>query len=98
MPFWEHQLIARIMIGGVRLLQAAIGASIGRVQSSVKSQIAYASVAQIGLMFLEVALGFKNFALFHFAGNAFAYVPTFGFSFRSELFDKRAILSFCTQA
>ncbi|HQV98000.1 MAG TPA: proton-conducting transporter membrane subunit, partial [Saprospiraceae bacterium] len=71
MPFWEHQLIARIMIGAVGIFTAAIGASIGRVQSSVKSQIAYASVAQIGLMFLEVALGFKNFALFHFAGNAF---------------------------
>ena len=71
MPFWEHQLIARILIGGVGLFTAAIGASIGRVQSSVKSQIAYASVAQIGLMFFELALGFETFALFHFAGNAF---------------------------
>ena len=71
MPFWEHQLIARILIGAVGIFTAAIGASIGRVQSSVKSQIAYASVAQIGLMFFELALGFETFALFHFAGNAF---------------------------
>ncbi|MFN8339272.1 MAG: proton-conducting transporter membrane subunit [Saprospiraceae bacterium] len=71
MPFWEHQIIARIMIGLVGVVTAAIGASIGRVQSSVKSQIAYASVAQIGLMFLEISLGFEKFALFHFAGNAF---------------------------
>ncbi len=71
MPFWEHQLIARILIGTVGLFTAAIGASIGRVQSSVKSQIAYASVAQIGLMFFELALGFETLALFHFAGNAF---------------------------
>ena len=71
MPFWEHQLIARILIGGVGIFTAAIGASIGRVQSSVKSQIAYASVAQIGLMFLELALGFETLAIFHFAGNAF---------------------------
>ena len=71
MPFWEHQLIARILIGSVGVFTAAIGASIGRVQSSIKSQIAYASVAQIGLMFLELALGFETLALFHFAGNAF---------------------------
>lgn len=70
MPFWEHQLITRILIGAVGIFTAAIGASIGRVQSSVKSQIAYASVAQIGLMFFELSLGFETFALFHFAGNA----------------------------
>jgi NADH-quinone oxidoreductase subunit L len=71
MPFWEHQWMARIMIGGIGLLTAAIGASIGRVQSSAKSKIAYASVAQIGLMFFELALGLESFVLFHFAGNAF---------------------------
>jgi hypothetical protein len=41
------------------------------VQSSVKSQIAYASIAQIGLIFIEVAAGFSTLALIHFAGNAF---------------------------
>lgn len=71
MPFWEHQLVARIFIGLVGVLTAGIGAAIGRVQSSVKSQIAYASVAQIGLMFVELALGFETLALVHFAGNAF---------------------------
>jgi NADH:ubiquinone oxidoreductase subunit 5 (subunit L)/multisubunit Na+/H+ antiporter MnhA subunit len=71
MPFWEHQMVVRILIGMIGLITAAFGASIGRVQSSVKSQIAYGSLAQIGLMFFELALGFKTFALFHFAGNAF---------------------------
>jgi NADH-quinone oxidoreductase subunit L len=42
-----------------------------RVQSAVKSQIAYSSIAQIGLIFLEVALGWHILALVHFAGNAF---------------------------
>lgn len=48
-----------------------MAAGTARVQSSVKSQIAYASIAQIGLMFLEISLGWKHLALFHFAGNAF---------------------------
>jgi NADH-quinone oxidoreductase subunit L len=70
-PFWEQQFSVRILIGLVGLSTAIIASGIARVQSSVKSQIAYASIAQIGLIFIEVAAGFKNLALFHFAGNAF---------------------------
>jgi len=69
--FWEHQLSVRVVIGAVGLLTAVIATGIARIQSSVKSQIAYASIAQIGLIFIELALGLENLALFHFAGNAF---------------------------
>ncbi|ERM83336.1 hypothetical protein P872_15955 [Rhodonellum psychrophilum GCM71 = DSM 17998] len=70
-PFWEHQLSARILIGTVGLLTTLVSYSIARVQSTIKTQIAYASIAQIGLMFVEVALGWETLALVHFAGNAF---------------------------
>ena len=70
-PFWEHQLSVRIMIGALGLCTAIVTTGIARVQSSVKSQIAYSSIAQIGLIFIEVAAGFENLAMFHFAGNAF---------------------------
>ncbi len=70
-PFWEQQISVRVLIALLGLLTAIIATGIARVQSSVKSQIAYASVAQIGLIFIEVAAGFDNLALFHFAGNAF---------------------------
>ncbi len=70
-PFWENQISVRILIFGIGLLTALITTGIARVQSSVKSQIAYASIAQIGLIFIEVSLGFEKLALFHFAGNAF---------------------------
>lgn len=70
-PFWEHQFSIRILIGLCGLTTAIIATGIARVQSSVKSQIAYASVAQIGLIFIEVAAGWGMLALFHFAGNAF---------------------------
>lgn len=70
-PFWEHQLSVRILIGIIGLVTSIITTGIARVQSSVKSQIAYSSIAQIGLIFIEVALGLENLALFHFAGNAF---------------------------
>ncbi len=70
-PFWEEQTSVRIIIALMGLFTAFITTGIGRVQSSVKSQIAYASVAQIGLIFIEIAAGFEGLALFHFAGNAF---------------------------
>ena len=70
-PFWEHQITARILIGLLGLATAVVAYPIARVQSSIKAQIAYASIAQIGIMFIEVALGLQTLALIHFAGNAF---------------------------
>ncbi|UPT68453.1 MAG: hypothetical protein M0D57_07415 [Sphingobacteriales bacterium JAD_PAG50586_3] len=70
-PFWEHQFSVRIIIGVLGLVTSVVATGIARVQSSVKSQIAYASIAQIGLIFIELALGLDYLALFHFAGNAF---------------------------
>jgi len=70
-PFWEHQLSIRILIGLMGLLTSILATGMARVQSSVKSQVAYSSIAQIGLIFIEVAAGFHYLALFHFAGNAF---------------------------
>jgi NADH-quinone oxidoreductase subunit L len=70
-PFWEHQFSVRILIGLLGLATTLISVGIARVQSSVKSQLAYASIAQIGLIFIEVAAGWNILALVHFAGNAF---------------------------
>lgn len=70
-PFWEHQFSVRILIAVLGLSTSIMASLVARVQSSVKSQVAYASIAQIGLIFIEIAAGFENLALFHFAGNAF---------------------------
>lgn len=70
-PLWEGQWWVKALILAVGLATSVLGSVTARVQSSVKAQIAYASVVQIGLMFVEVALGFYTLALIHFAGNAF---------------------------
>jgi hypothetical protein len=54
-----------------RVITVLIANSIASVQSSVKTQIAYSSIVQIGIIFIEVALGFHTLALIHFTGNAF---------------------------
>ncbi|WP_296700451.1 proton-conducting transporter membrane subunit [Algoriphagus sp.] len=70
-PFWENQVVVRIIIVLVGLITAILSTMIARVQTSVKTQIGYSSLTQIGIMFIEVAAGFEVLALFHFAGNAF---------------------------
>lgn len=70
-PFWEHQTSMRIAVGLMGLTTSIMASYMAKVQSSVKSQVAYSSISQIGLIFIEVALGLETLALFHFAGNAF---------------------------
>jgi NADH-quinone oxidoreductase subunit L len=70
-PFWEYQTSFRIFVIVAGVLTAILATFTSRVQSSIKSQIAYSSIAQIGLIFIEIALGLETVALVHVAGNAF---------------------------
>ncbi|HKZ65484.1 MAG TPA: proton-conducting transporter membrane subunit, partial [Chitinophagaceae bacterium] len=70
-PFWQDMLWAKIVIISIGTLTGIIATLIARVQPTVKTQIAYSSAAQIGIIFIEVALGFHILALVHFSGNAF---------------------------
>lgn len=58
------------IVGALGALTALLAAGIGRVQTSIKTQIGYASVAQVGLIFIELALGLHAVALIHFVLNA----------------------------
>ena len=69
-PLWEGSVGLRSAIAVLGLLTALIATSITRVQSSAKTQIAYASVTQIGIMFIELAAGLHTLVLFHFVSNA----------------------------
>jgi hypothetical protein len=70
-PFWEDMPWVKIAIIVIGALTGIIATLIARVQPTVKTQIAYSSAAQIGIMFIEVAIGFHWLVLIHFAGNAF---------------------------
>jgi NADH-quinone oxidoreductase subunit L len=70
-PFWEHLPVMKVLIAGMGITTALVAYHIAKVQATIKTQIAYASMVQIGIMFIEIALGFYNLALLHFAGNAF---------------------------
>lgn len=70
-PFWENMQWAKIIIIVIGGITAIVSTLIAQVQPTVKTQIAYSSAAQIGLMFIEVAIGWHWLVLLHFAGNAF---------------------------
>jgi NADH-quinone oxidoreductase subunit L len=69
-PFWEDNLWFQFLIGGIGLITCILATLTSRVQSSIKTQIAYSSIAQIGFMFIEVSLGLYWFAILHFMCNA----------------------------
>lgn len=70
-PFWEDQVSVRLIIAALGITTCLVATIIARSQAAIKAQIAYASIAQIGLIFVEVAAGWHTLALVHFAGNAF---------------------------
>lgn len=69
-PIWEDNIWLRVAIGALGLITAIVATSITRVQSSIKTQIAYASITQIGIMFIELAAGLQWLVLLHFVSNA----------------------------
>lgn len=68
---WEHFTWFKLAVFSLGIITTFVSTGIARVQSSVKSQIAYSSIAQIGIIFCEIALGWHMLALIHIAGNAF---------------------------
>ena len=70
MPLWESSVTARVCIGLIGAVTATLATLLGHVQSNIKGQIGYGSVTQVGLMFVELALGFNHLVLVHFVGNA----------------------------
>lgn len=64
-PFWFSTLI--VVVGAVTVLLASL---FSRVQSDIKSSLALSAVVQVGLMFVEVGLGFTTLAIYHFVGHS----------------------------
>jgi NAD(P)H-quinone oxidoreductase subunit 5 len=68
-PLLAHAPAARILAGVLGGATAAFAATATRVQSDVKSSLAYASLTQVGLIVVEIALGWRLLAFVHLAGH-----------------------------
>ena len=69
--YWENQTVVRILMGTLGFVTAVLASLSARVQSAIKTKIAYASISQIGIMFVELSFGWTDLVLLHFVGNAF---------------------------
>jgi NADH:ubiquinone oxidoreductase subunit 5 (subunit L)/multisubunit Na+/H+ antiporter MnhA subunit len=67
---WGDVIAVRICVGLVGASTAALCSMFSRVQPTIKGQVGYASVTQVGVIFVELALGLPRLALAHIVCNA----------------------------
>jgi len=69
-PLLDAQPILGWLVVMVGLSTAVHGSLVGRVQSDIKCALAYASMTQVGVIFMEIGLGFRTLAVVHIVGHA----------------------------
>jgi NAD(P)H-quinone oxidoreductase subunit 5 len=69
-PLLEQATAARVLAGALGAATAIFAGITTRVQSDVKSSLAYASLTQVGIIVVEIAIGWYTIAFVHLAGHA----------------------------
>lgn len=69
-PLIEASLILQGLVISLGIVSAFSGAVMSRVQSDIKVSLAYASLTQVGIIVVEIGLGFRYLALIHIVGHA----------------------------
>ena len=69
-PLLEQAPIARVLVGVLGAATAIFAGITTRVQSDVKSSLAYAALTQVGIIVTEISFGWYTVAFVHLAGHA----------------------------
>lgn len=69
-PLLESSVAASAIVVVVGLVTAFHGTTVGRVQSDAKSALAYGAMTQVGIILIEIGLGFRWLAVLHIVGHA----------------------------
>lgn len=69
-PFLEQHWSLTFIIGVIGGLTAIYATLVGRTRSDAKTMLAYATMTQLGVIFVEISLGFYKLALVHMVANA----------------------------
>lgn len=64
-PIWSLSKEITILVMVIGIITFILSTLQGRVQANIKGQIAFASTAQIGIMFIELSLGLTKVAMIH---------------------------------
>lgn len=69
-PLLDRVPAIAVLVATIGLATAVHATMVGRVQTDIKCALAYASLTQVGIIFVEIGLGWRELALAHIAGHA----------------------------
>jgi NAD(P)H-quinone oxidoreductase subunit 5 len=69
-PILELSLVLSLAVVAVGLITASFAAISARVQTDIKSALAFASLTQVGIIVAEIGFGLRYVALVHILGHA----------------------------
>jgi len=69
-PLLAHSGIASALVIVIGVLTAIHGAIVGRATADAKTSLAYASLTQVGVIFVEIGIGWTWVAVIHTLGHA----------------------------
>ena len=69
-PLLDASRTLQVIVLTLGVVSAAGGSIMSRVQSDIKVSLAYASLTQVGIIVVEIALGLRYLALIHIIGHA----------------------------
>jgi NADH:ubiquinone oxidoreductase subunit 5 (subunit L)/multisubunit Na+/H+ antiporter MnhA subunit len=69
-PILDQSMPLRVLVIVVGLVSAIFGTLMSRVQTDVKTSLAYASLTQVGIIVVEIGFGLQYLALIHIIGHA----------------------------
>lgn len=68
--YFKHFPVLLVVIGVIGGCSALYASFVGRTRSDAKTMLGYATISQVGIIYVEIALGFTHFALFHMVTHA----------------------------
>jgi len=69
-PLLAHSRVASALVILIGVATAIHGSIVGRAAADAKTSLAYASLTQVGAIFVEIGIGWKRFAVVHILGHA----------------------------
>jgi NAD(P)H-quinone oxidoreductase subunit 5 len=69
-PLLDRSPLLAAAVATIGLVTALHASLVGRVQTDIKCALAYASLTQVGIIFVEIGLGFRLLPLLHISAHA----------------------------
>lgn len=68
-PLLDQSWLLRVFVIAAGMLTAIFASLTARTQTDIKSELAFASLTQVGIIVVEIGLGLRYFALCHIVGH-----------------------------